>query len=47
MFQPGTDSDLGIEINFSQAEDAMRKFKSHRRVGMQIMMDIGILDNTA
>ena len=25
----------------------MRKFKSHWRVGMQIMMDIGILDNAA
>ena len=47
MFQPT----FGIEINFSrglnacQAEYAARKFKSHWRVGTQIMMDVGILDN--
>ena len=57
IWMPTSDSfstDLGIEINFSRglnarhAEYAVWKFKLHRQVvGMQIMMDIGILDNTA
>ena len=32
-------------LNAKQAEYAVKKYRSHRRVGAGIMMDMGILNN--
>jgi len=38
---------LRLGLNAQQAEFAVRKYRSHRKVGAKIMMDLNMLNNPA
>jgi hypothetical protein len=37
--------DLSLRLNAQQAEYAVQKYRSHRRIGVGIMMDVIVLNN--